>query len=292
MRAAMTRSSLQPLCARLRLLLPRLRGGGLLAVAGGAWLLLASGCWSPSATEGLPCEADSDCAGDQTCSDVGQCVAAGSSGRPTSGPCTAEDQGRLRCSDAGDSVLEQCTSGQWEQISCNTLCQNQLGTCGQAGVCRPGIGDADAGCSCATEALMACDTTQGPQGSCSAADTYQFCDMETSYELRQTCDCLCAQFGYPSQGVGPCVAGPGNDCYCADSKGSTCAMQENGVRTCLADALGYEECVVPKDSMQGTRYRTDCFAECERRGYTGAPYAVCDEAAPGGPDCVCEDPNG
>ena len=67
---------------------------------------------------------------------------------------------------------------------------------------------------------------------------------------------------------------------------STRAMAEEGVRTCLADALGYEECV------QGTRYRTDCFAECERRGYTGAPYAVCDESAPGGPDCVCEDPNG
>ena len=125
---------------------------------------------------------------------------------------------------------------------------------------------------------MACDTSQGPQGSCSAADTYQFCDMETSYELRQTCDCLCAQFGYPSQGVGPCVAGPGNDCYCADSKGSSCAMAEEGVRTCLADALGSR-------SAQGTRHCTDCFAECERRGYTGAPYAVATSPRRG-PDCV------
>ena len=117
MRAAMTRSPLQPLCAASDCSYPtpceaarRRRGRGRLAAVacgvGSPPSRAGRGCCSPLGA-GHPrprrgCPAGRlDCAGDQTCSDVGQCVAAGSSGAPRAavqrrGPGAAALLGRRR----------------------------------------------------------------------------------------------------------------------------------------------------------------------------------------------------
>jgi len=276
-----------------------LRGPRGLGLAVGV-LLSASGCWKPSATLGASCAVDEDCAGSQICDQlaangVGECLAAGAAITAGDGDgdgdadggdqnCDSAEAGQTRCAPDDPLKIQICSGGKWLTEDCAAPCMSDnSGTCGQTGVCNPGDGTGSATCTCADSLGVECDPSEGFQISCTGAGLLEFCDDETAHFLRAECSCECVRFGFPEAGAGPCVTEGGVDCFCADSVAGSCGGSEEGSVECVEVDTQF----FLRTCLQGVRYETDCFAECERRGFTGGGLALCNGALPGGADCVC-----
>ena len=236
-------------------------------------LLGLSGCWQPSATEGLVCAVDEDCAGALVCDPVTSlCVSAGelsagnadegpSSGEEEGGPepCSANFDGDWRCAPGDQLRIQNCSGGVWNDFVCDAVCsgQNEGGMCKQAGVCNFGTGVGDAFCTCVESYGTACDASNGSQQSCTGTGLYQFCDIGTpqspgtEYFVRRDCGCRCAarsealpeELAYNAGASGPCTDNPdfpgldtngAPDCMCADDiVSTTCPGSEEGLVDCV-----------------------------------------------------------
>lgn len=282
-------------------------------------MLGLTGCWQPSATEGLLCAVDEDCAGDLVCDPVTSlCVSTGelSAGNVDDGPSSGEEEGgaepcgpmqdgNWRCDPSDQLRIQNCSGGVWNDFVCDAVCsgQNEGGMCRQAGVCNPGTGAGDATCTCVESYGTACNSSNGSQQSCTETGLYQFCDIGTpqapgtEYFVRRSCECRCAarsqafpeELGYNAGTSGPCTENPdfpgldangAPDCMCTDSIVGTCPASEEGLVDCVEFMEGTEFQYFVHTCTNQTRYELDCAKECERR-------ALIEGAAWDGQTAIC-----
>lgn len=246
------------------------------------WGLAATmtGClYSGEGTEGLPCNADTECGGTQRCIErvCGGPRAAGSEsggsgsseGSGSAGDGSDDEAVAAGCTPSDDvclpdDVLRKCHDGKLETQGCE-------GICGEARPmyeCGASPDDGSPICLCRNE-RDACEGTAAQTLRCGDSNTLLECDGK--FWIPLDCDQVCVEAGYA--GADACGPGDASDtCFC----GSSCT--EDAARCVGDDDVAY--------CWNGAWSQFGCDEVCESNGYSRA--VGCDYFADSGDaGCAC-----